>query len=64
MQLEVDVSEPQLRRLVRGLEQRLVRIDELVDRLLQLEQLRNADVALVVGVASAFENRAGVRLSC
>src|SRR5207237_10079864 len=58
--LVIDVLEPELRRLMRNLEQRLFRMDELLFRLLQLEQLRNPNVPLVISVAAAFEDRTGM----
>src|SRR5207244_1931523 len=57
----VDVMQPQLRRLVRGLEEPLLGVRELVDRLLEVEKLRDANVALVIGVSSAFEDWSGMR---
>jgi hypothetical protein len=45
---------------MRCLKQSLVRIDELLDRFLQLEELGNADVTLVIGLAAAFEDGTGV----
>ena len=58
--LVVDVMQPELRCLMRRLEQALFRMGELVDRLLQLEQLRNTNIAFVVGVAAAFEDGTSV----
>jgi hypothetical protein len=45
---------------MRDLEQPLFGMGELVDRFLKLEQLGDADVALVVGVTTAFENGTSV----
>jgi len=58
--LVVDVMEPELRRLMRRLKEPLLRIRQKSDRLLQLQQLRNANVALVVRAAFAFEDWTGV----
>src|SRR5688500_15331647 len=58
--LPIDVVKPQLSGLMRRLKKRLVRIDQLVLRLLQLEKLGNADVTLVIGGTSALEDGAGV----
>ena len=58
--LVIDVVKPQLRGLVHHLEKPLVRIGELFDRLLQLEQFGNAHVALVVAVALPFKDRSGM----
>ena len=51
--LDLDPCElqPQLRRLVHGLEQQLVAVHPFVRRLLQREQLVRAEIALVVGPA-------------
>src|SRR5581483_6234866 len=58
--LVVDVMQPELGRLMHHLEQTLLRMREQLDRLRELEQFGNADVALVVGIAAAFENGTGV----
>src|ERR1700682_4171030 len=58
--LVVDMVQPQLRRLVRDLEKPLLRMRELVHRLLQLEQFRHTNVTLVVGIAASFEDGSGV----
>src|SRR5438105_1848707 len=52
--------QPQLRGLMRRLEQPLLGMRKLFDRLLQFQQFRHADVALVIAVAAAFEDWSGV----
>jgi hypothetical protein len=51
--------EPELRGLVDGLEEELVRMCSLIGRLLQREQLVRAQVALVIRRALAGQNRLG-----
>src|SRR5262249_60025892 len=54
--------QPELRRLVHGLEEELVGMRALLGRLLQGEQLVRAQVALVVGCALPRQDRLGVVL--
>src|SRR5437870_2835327 len=51
--------QPELGRLVHGLEEELVRMRPLLRRFLQRKQLVRAEIALVVGCAPAGENRLG-----
>ena len=54
--------QPELRRLVRHLEQQLVAVHPLARALLQGEQLLRVQIPLVVGAGGAREDRLGVVL--